>query len=401
MTQSKNYLFLIFYYRAVGSYSNVNNMNIMKNRQPNLAKTVDTDKGTASGRTAGPDFKFRNHDPSPTFHNQPHEEEEKFETQVVTKAEREKAAGLYWIGDLPFLLFYHCKNKKWRKIEFSEESRYKGDLKYPSIIRLNKSDTIILTGGCDNYTGEASESVFKANILHIESFKKINSMKNKRYGHCSAWIKDYLFVIGGFDHQDTETSSPSTLVACEKYNDSTGMWSDVANLIHPVSFASISAIKDEYLFVFGGFEDYTTVDIIQKYDFLSNSWDLLSIKLPVRLAKMGATAIDNYNIIIAGGIYEDSSSETPLSLISNCYKLNLNKMSWGKAGKMKNKRTLNSSLFQYDNQIYAIGSSNKGACEKYDPEAKIWINIPSYDSILANNDLQSFSVCMYDPTRLL
>jgi len=135
----------------------------------------------------------------------------------------------------------------------------------------------------------------------------------------------------------------------------------VADLIHPVSFASIATVEDTYIYLFGGFEDYTTVDIIQKYNFLVDSWDLLSIKLPVRLAKMGACTVDMDTIIVVGGIYEDSNNETPLSLISSCYKLNLNRMSWQKASSMKNKRTLNSSLFHYEEQLYAIGSSNEGA----------------------------------------
>lgn len=221
-------------------------------------------------------------------------------------------------------------------------------------------------------------------------------MSRKRYGHCSACLKGYLIVVGGFDHQDTETTSPSTLVSCEKYNDNRKKWSPIADLIHPVSFASIAAIQDEYLYLFGGFEDYSTVDIIQKYNFLADTWDLLSIKLPVRLAKMGASTIDKDTILVVGGIFEDTNNDAPLSLISNCYKLNLNRMIWQKTTAMKNKRTLNSSLFHYDQQIYAIGSSNMGACEKYDIEVNRWINIPGYDEILPNNDLQSFSVCLYD-----
>jgi N-acetylneuraminic acid mutarotase len=205
-----------------------------------------------------------------------------------------------------------------------------------------------------------------------------------------------LFVIGGFDHQDTETTSPSTLNTCEKYNDSTGKWSEVSNLIHPVAFAAITTISDEFLYVFGGFEDYSTVDVIQKYSFIADRWDLLSVKLPVRLAKMGAATVEEDTIIIVGGIYEDANNDAPLSLISNCYKLSLTKMAWSKASKMKNKRTLNSCLYYHDSQIYAIGSANEGACEKYDPEANRWINIPSYNHILENNDLQSFSVCMYE-----
>jgi N-acetylneuraminic acid mutarotase len=195
----------------------------------------------------------------------------------------------------------------------------------------------------------------------IDTFSKVNSMKFKRYGHCSTSLGNFVYVIGGFDHQDTETTSPSTLVSCEKYNSKTGKWMTVSNMIHPVAFAAITTVEDKYFYVFGGFEDYNTVDIIQKYNAPADQWDLLNIKLPVRLAKMGAANIEDETILIVGGIYEDINSETPLSLISNCYKLNLTKMAWSKATKMKNKRTLNSSLYFYDDQIYAIGSSNEGA----------------------------------------
>ncbi|CAI2385357.1 unnamed protein product [Moneuplotes crassus] len=376
-------------------------------------KTVDTEKGAGSEREPGMNFQ-PNYNNSPQNFMQSHvgnntrEERKQRSNEVplnqVSKKSSEgasyiqqgKATGFYCIGDLPFMIFYHTDSKKWSKIEFSEESAYKGGLKYPSIIRLGLSDEIIITGGCDNYTGEASESVFKANVSKVETFKKISSMSNRRYGHCSACLKGYLFVIGGFDHQDTETTSPSTLASCEKYNPTRGKWSNVADLIHPVSFASIATVEDTYLYLFGGFEDYTTVDIIQKYNFLVDSWDLLSIKLPVKLAKMGAATIDSDTILVVGGIYEDSNNETPLSLISSCYKFKLGRMIWQKAGGMKNKRTLNSSLFHYEDQIYAIGSSNKGACEKYDIQVNRWINIPGYDKILPNNDLQSFSVCLYD-----
>lgn len=186
-------------------------------------------------------------------------------------------------------------------------------------------------------------------------------MKHKRYGHCCACINDQLYVAGGFDHQDTETTVPSTLVTCERYDDSTGKWTDVASLIHPVAFAAICSVNNKYLYVFGGFEDYSTVDVIQKYNSIDNQWDLMSIKLPVRLAKMGAACIENETILIVGGIYEDLNSDTPLSLINNAYKLSINKMAWTKASKMKNKRTLNSTLYCFDNQIYVVGSSSEGA----------------------------------------
>jgi hypothetical protein len=143
-------------------------MNIVKNRQSNRTKTVDTDKRSSSERSN--DFKFGAQD------NVAKPKEEADEPVVA-------ASGLYCIGDLPFLLFFECLAKSWTKIEFSEESVYKGGLKYPSVICLKDKGVIILTGGCDNYTGDASESVFKANINEIDNFRKIQSMKYRRYGH--------------------------------------------------------------------------------------------------------------------------------------------------------------------------------------------------------------------------
>lgn len=263
-------------------------------------------------------------------------------------------------------------------------------------MRLQKTESIIITGGCDNNTGIASENVYIAKIDSADTFKQGASMKNKRYGHCSAYLQGILYVVGGFDHQDTETTVPSTLVSCESYNEEKGKWRKIADLQRAVAFAAITTIKNEYFYIFGGFEDYSTVDIIQKYTPTIDEWSTLAVKLPVRLAKMGAANIEDEFILIVGGIYEDVNSDNPLSLISNSYKLNLKKQTWSIAPKMKNKRTLNSTLYFYDNQIYALGSSNNGACEKYDTEANRWINIPSYDDILPQNDLQSFSVCKYD-----
>lgn len=304
--------------------------------------------------------------------------------------------GFYCVGDLPFMLFYKWDTKVWSKINFSDESAYKGGLKYPSVVRIIDTNTVILTGGWDNNTGEASNSVFKAIISQVELFEKETPMSHKRYGHCSLSIGKDLYVIGGFDHQDTETSSPSTLSSWEKYSEETGKWTDVANLIHSVAFAAICSVEDKSLYLFGGFEDYSTVDIIQKYDWMQDSWELLTITLPIKLAKMGAANVENQYILIVGGIFEDLNSENPLSLISNTYKLNLEHLKWSTGSKMKNKRTLNSTLYFYDNQLYALGSSNQGACEKYDLEVGKWINIPSYDHILPLNDLQSFSVCKYE-----
>ena len=372
-------------YRSQNHAFSVENMNIMKHRQTNKTKTTDIDKKVPSNVS----------DQNNEIAVKPKEPPKPRKKYVEAKPINEEFKGLYWIGDLPFYLFYHCKSKVWTKTDFAEESAYKGGLKYPCAVRMDKQDIIIFTGGWDNYTGEASNCAFKANITKISLFEAITSMTFKRYGHCSISVGNTVYVIGGFDHQDTETTSPSTLMSCEKYDLNSNMWINWGNLIHPVAFAAIWNVNDHF-YLFGGFEDYNTVDVIQRYNSKSDEWELLNTNLPVKLAKMGAANVENEEILIVGGIFEDSNSDNPLSLINNTYKLQIKHMKWGRASPMRNRRTLNSTLYSFENQFYVVGSSTQGSCEKYDPEANKWINIASYEHILSNNDLQSFSVFMYD-----
>lgn len=107
----------------------------MKQRSSHRTKTVDTEKRSNSDHSAkNQEFKFGGQDV-------------KVVQKKLSPSQAEKATGIYCVGDLPFLLFYHCKSKEWSKIEFSEESTYKGGLKYPCVVRIPKTETIIFTGG--------------------------------------------------------------------------------------------------------------------------------------------------------------------------------------------------------------------------------------------------------------
>jgi len=142
-----------------------NSINDYHHKGSNTGKnTVDTDKGTVSGRDPATDYKPGYSDSSPNFmknrmRNRKEEEKKaaherhrpnqvaRRQSGIASQAQRENATGFYCIGDLPIMLFYHTQSKKWSKIEFSEESLYKGGLKYPSIMRLCKTDDIMITGG--------------------------------------------------------------------------------------------------------------------------------------------------------------------------------------------------------------------------------------------------------------
>ena len=127
-----------------------------------------------------------------------------------------------------------------------------------------------------------------------------------------------------------------------------------------VSFAAMVKVTEAVVYVMGGFHDYSTTDVMQKYDLQQNSWEKMRLRLPVKLAKMGAARLNDKEILICGGIYENHQNYNPFSLISNTYKFNHKTNRWSKGMKMRSKRTTHSSLCQHDNRVYVLGSTTGG-----------------------------------------
>ncbi len=52
-----------------------------------------------------------------------------------------------------------------------------------------------------------------------------------------------------------------------------------------------------------------------------DKWTVLYVKLPLKIAKLGAVTIDRTSILIAGGIYGDT--DTTYQYVNASYKLDL------------------------------------------------------------------------------
>jgi hypothetical protein len=55
-------------------------------------------------------------------------------------------------------------------------------------------------------------------------------MIKKRYSHSSVFLKDSLYVVGGFDNKDDDNIAPSTLKSCERYIVEENKWVAIAQL---------------------------------------------------------------------------------------------------------------------------------------------------------------------------
>jgi hypothetical protein len=48
----------------------------------------------------------------------------------------------------------------------------------------------------------------------------------------------------------------------------------------PRAFSGAAVIKDQFIYVFGGFKDYEVLSSIEKYDSITDSWNTIYVKLP-------------------------------------------------------------------------------------------------------------------------
>ena len=131
-------------------------------------------------------------------------------------------------------------------------------------------------------------------------------MVEGRYGHSQIYSNGYVFVIGGYNHDDEVGNQPSTLQSCEKYTPADNNWSNCSELSLPRAYAGCCQLNNEFIYIFGGLNGYETTNTIEQYNIVLDKWTLQYIKLPLKIAKIGAISIDRNSILIAGGIFGDT-----------------------------------------------------------------------------------------------
>ena len=84
---------------------------------------------------------------------------------------------------------------------------------------MAKTPDIILTGGCSTVNHRASNRAFRLNTEDGGyAFGRVAGMLEGRYGHAQIYSNGYVFVIGGFNHEDEAGQQPSTLQSVEKFS---------------------------------------------------------------------------------------------------------------------------------------------------------------------------------------
>jgi hypothetical protein len=134
-----------------------------------------------------------------------------------------------------------------------------------------------MTGGCNKVSMDASNSCYRFNLPGIRVFREVKGMKQARYGHASVLINHIVLALGGFNHRDDEAQAPNTLLTCEKYSVKENEWSSIAPMQQERAYFSACKVKEEFVYVFGGFQNYDTTNTIEFYNIMLDKWTLLSI----------------------------------------------------------------------------------------------------------------------------
>lgn len=227
----------------------------------------------------------------------------------VKELRSEDPKRIYCIGDNQNILKFDVGFMGWVKIKIFNDPKsfeaFDGTLRYTSscFIPACPDERIYLTGGCYSTNGYPSNKVAEFSLNSIARPQKRRPMHHKRYGHLSVYLNGILYCIGGFTHKDLPKEPPSTLGSCERFtvNAEKG-WKEVNSLCEPRAFSSCITFNSQYLYVFGGMQDYTVLSSIEKYDTFADEWKIMYFKLPMPISKLGAVLIDDENIIIAGGM---------------------------------------------------------------------------------------------------
>lgn len=150
------------------------------------------------------------------------------------------------------------------------------------------------------------------------------------------------------------------------------------------AYFSATRVKEEFVYVFGGFLNYETTNTIEFYNVMLDKWTIITITMPIKLAKYGLAKVEENQIVIAGGLIVDNSSTrsssdhgshsgASFSQMNTVYKFDCNTLKWTKLAKLNFRRTLYSNMPVKENmQIFAIGGTVEGSNEVYDIRKRKW-----------------------------
>lgn len=128
-------------------------------------------------------------------------------------------------------------------MKYDNNSSLNGTLRYLGSASI-PDGRIILCGGCLISTGDATNTVYEANIMTPHKSTRKKSLTNRRYAHACVALNGYVYALGGFDNKDADGIAPSTLDSCERYSFHENKWYNCCAMNEGRAFAGACALGE-------------------------------------------------------------------------------------------------------------------------------------------------------------
>ena len=174
-----------------------------------------------------------------------------------------------------------------------EKEPNENNLVLPEMFRVAQisNTSALITGGIQN-----PKSLNTALIYTKGVFTQKQNMYNERRNHATIKIDDFIFVCGGID------SAGNPIASCEKFSLQFDKWIKISNMNCEKSHLSLCNVNNMHIYSFGGENKYDSIlDIIERYTILNDVWDIMPIKLPIKIECPACVKKSDHSLYIMGG----------------------------------------------------------------------------------------------------
>ncbi|XP_074659637.1 kelch-like protein 24a [Tubulanus polymorphus] len=220
----------------------------------------------------------------------------------------------------------------------------------------------ITTIGDDLYIvgGWSSHALNTLHVLNLKTkvWKQKSPMSECRSSVAVVAAEDGVYAFGGYNDY-------SSVRSVERYDPDENTWKKVSDMLISRSMADATCL-DNYIYVIGGYDGITDLKSAEKYDLKDEKWSLIS-DMHVRRCMLSVTVCKNY-IYAVGGMDNDIS-------VTSAERYCPTTDQWTLIACMELQRS-GLGLVTVRGCLYALAGyndiSHMNSVEKYDPEKDEW-----------------------------
>ncbi|XP_024601447.1 kelch-like protein 10 [Neophocaena asiaeorientalis asiaeorientalis] len=187
--------------------------------------------------------------------------------------------------------------------------------------------------------------------------------ESPRAYHGTAYLKGYVYIIGGFDSIDYFNS-------VKRFNPVKKTWHQVSPMHSKRCYVSVTVLGN-FIYAMGGFDGYVRLNTAERYEPETNQWTLIA---PMHEQRSDASATTLHGkVYICGGFNGNECLST-----AEVYSAESNQ--WTVIAPMRSRRS-GIGVIAYGEHVYAVGgfdgANRLRSAEVYSPAANIWRTIPT------------------------